>query len=174
MLIVIDLKSLKQQIVKDVGETPLLVHVYDHRQGERQPRLEKEKAKAGIWPRVVKRWKQGCPVPDGMILVEQLDAYNSNVSLPASEAGSNESNIGQPASKEGSKMWGVLVQGRGLQCAACYILKTDTVKSTMGYCTYFCLARASCFGEAAVLQLRNSWLVDSPLSRFQWEQQRWP
>lgn len=147
-----------EQIVKDAGETPLLVHVYDR---ERQPRLEKEKAQAGSWPRIVQRWKEGCPVPDGMILAEQLDApTNSDVAVPAS--------------KEGSKMWGLLVQGKGLDCPACYVLKTDTVKSTMGYCTYFCLARANCFGEDAVLQLRNSWLVDSPLSRFEWEQQQWP
>lgn len=71
-------------------------------------------------------------------------------------------------------MWGVLVQGRGLQCAACYTLKTDTVKSTIGYCTYLCLARASSFGEDSALQFGNSWLVDTTLSRSQWEQHRWP
>lgn len=72
MFIVIDLKSLKQQIA--VGETPLLVHAYDHRQGKRRPWLEKEKARAGSWPGIVNRWKERCPVPDEMILVEQLDA----------------------------------------------------------------------------------------------------
>jgi hypothetical protein len=32
------------------------------------------------------------------------------------------------------------------------------VRSSAGFCTHFCLARAKCFGDPVELQLRNAWL----------------
>jgi hypothetical protein len=55
-------------------------------------------------------------------------------------------------------VFGLVVQARGMDCVSCYVLDTCRVRSSAGFCTHFCLARAQCFGDPVELQLRNAWL----------------
>ncbi|MCL7051825.1 hypothetical protein MKW94_018150 [Papaver nudicaule] len=162
------------EIVKNIGDAPLLVQIYSSMSKGVQglssigsssssssspaaarpiPVLEKMKADAKSWTGVTKRWEEGSPVPDGIILVEQLKAEDAK----------DESEVIGDDVSDGSgstKTWGVVIQGRGVESASsCYILKTCRVGSSLGFCTHFCLARAKCFGESADLQLKNSWLL---------------
>ncbi|RZC85334.1 hypothetical protein C5167_041515 [Papaver somniferum] len=163
------------EIVKNIGEAPLLVQIYSSiskgvggissigssnstSTTAAEPVLEKTKADADSWNGVTKRWEEGSLVPDGIILVEQLKAEESdggedeNDEVIASDMSGNSSSS--------TKTWGVVIQGRGVESASsCYILKTCRVGSSLGFCTHFCLARAKCFGESAVLQLKYSWLL---------------
>ncbi|MCL7025985.1 hypothetical protein MKW94_020468 [Papaver nudicaule] len=161
------------EIVKNIGDAPLLVQIYSSMskgvQGlssigssssspaaaaKQIPVLEKMKADAKSWTGVTKRWEEGSPVPDGIILVEQLKTHEDE---------KDESEVIGDDVSDGSgstKTWGVVIQGRGVESASsCYILKTCRVGSSLGFCTHFCLARAKCFGESADLQLKNSWLL---------------
>ncbi|KAG9456915.1 hypothetical protein H6P81_001423 [Aristolochia fimbriata] len=125
------------EIVRNVGDAPLLLQLYSKPNQGSKVKLEKQKAVAESWPLLKRRWKEGSRVPLGVILVERLKGMED----------------------DGSAYWGLLVQGRGLHCGACYILKTNRVQSVSGFCTYFCLARAKCFGESPDLQMRDSWLL---------------
>ncbi|KAI3985251.1 hypothetical protein MKX01_039496 [Papaver californicum] len=153
------------EIVKNIGEAPLLVHIYSSiskgvggmssigggSSSSAEPILEKTKAEAESWNGVTKRWEEGSPVPDGIILVEQLKAEDDGEVISASDMSGSSSS---------TKTWGVVIQGRGVESASsCYILKTCRVGSSLGFCTHFCLARAKCFGDSADLQLKNSWLL---------------
>ncbi|RZC48203.1 hypothetical protein C5167_041164 [Papaver somniferum] len=160
------------EIVKNIGEAPLLVHIYSSiskgvggissirssnstSTTAAEPVLEKTKADADSWNGVTKRWEEGSPVPDGIILVEQLKAEEN-------DGGEDENDevIASDMSGNSTKTWGVVIQGKGVESASsCYILKTCRVGSSLGFCTHFCLARAKCFGESADLQLKYSWLL---------------
>uniref|UniRef100_A0A1D1Z3P7 Histidinol-phosphate aminotransferase n=1 Tax=Anthurium amnicola TaxID=1678845 RepID=A0A1D1Z3P7_9ARAE len=137
------------EIVRNIGEAPFLVHVFSNSSkggdGGRL-RLEREGAHAESWPHIRRRWSTGAALPpDGVILVEELKGEES-------AAGSEEDGS--------SKIWGLVVQGRGgVGGAACYILNTCRVRSSFGFCTHFCLARAKCFGDTADVQLKKAWLV---------------
>ncbi|CAM0876086.1 unnamed protein product [Alopecurus aequalis] len=128
------------EIVRHVGEAPFLVHLFqDGREGVT---VERESASSETWPDVRRRWGTGGQRrPDGIILVEQVAAA-------AVEDGAEAAR----------QVWGLVVQARGMKCAACYVLDTCRVRSSAGFCTHFCLARAQCFGEPLELQLRNAWL----------------
>lgn len=128
------------EIVRHVGEAPFLVHLFsDGREGVT---VRREPASAEAWPDVRRRWGPGGQRrPDGIILVEQVAAA-------AVEDGAEAAR----------QVWGLVVQARGMECAACYVLDTCRVRSPAGFCTHFCLARAQCFGEPLELQLRNAWL----------------
>ncbi|XP_077231990.1 uncharacterized protein LOC143865554 [Tasmannia lanceolata] len=130
------------EIVSNIRDAPFLLHVYSSN-GSSSSRLKIETPISDSWPHIRKRWEEGSCTPDGIILIQQL----------------KEEEDGE---KGNSKSWGLLVQGRGIDCGACYILKTNRVCSSLGFCTYFCLVRAKCYGETAELQLRNSWLQNSP------------
>ncbi|KAI3838555.1 hypothetical protein MKW92_014489 [Papaver armeniacum] len=162
------------EIVKNIGEAPLLVHIYSSiskgvggissigsnsastATAAAQPVLEKTKADAESWYGVTKRWEEGSPVPDGIILVEQLKAEENG----GGQEDENDEVIASDMSSSSTKTWGVVIQGRGVESASsCYILKTCRVGSSLGFCTHFCLARAKCFGESADLQLKYSWLL---------------
>ncbi|KAF9602296.1 hypothetical protein IFM89_026413 [Coptis chinensis] len=56
-------------IVRNIGEAPFLMQVYSKTKVE----VEREKENVDVWASVKRRWKEGCPIPDGVILVEQLD-----------------------------------------------------------------------------------------------------
>ncbi|KAI3995397.1 hypothetical protein MKX01_040513 [Papaver californicum] len=159
------------EIVKNIGEAPLLVHIYSsiskgvggmssvggssstRNAAVAEPILEKTKAEPESWNGVTKRWEEGSPVPDGIILVEQLKAEDDGEVISASDMSGS-------SSSSSTKTWGVVIQGRGVESASsCYILKTCRVGSSLGFCTHFCLARAKCFGDSADLQLKNSWLL---------------
>ncbi|XP_026378976.1 uncharacterized protein LOC113273486 [Papaver somniferum] len=155
------------EIVKNISEMPLLVHIYSSKDkggispvgspltAIPIPIIEEKKADPDIWVGVTRRWEEGNPVPDGIILVEQLnvdnDSYNGiKVETP------NMTNF----SSSNTTTWGVVIQGRGVHSASsCYILKTCRIGSLLGFCTHFCLIKAKCFGEIADLQLKNSWLL---------------
>jgi hypothetical protein len=123
------------EIVRHVGEAPFLVHLFrDDGLGEGGVTVRREPASAEAWPDVRRR-------PDGIILVERVAAA-------AVEDGAEAAR----------QVWGLVVQARGMECAACNVLDTCRVRSPAGFCTHFCLARAQCFGEPLELQLRNAWL----------------
>uniref|UniRef100_A0A5K0Y792 Uncharacterized protein n=2 Tax=Nymphaea colorata TaxID=210225 RepID=A0A5K0Y792_9MAGN len=93
------------------------------------------------WSKMKSSLKQ--KVPDGMILVEDLKEIKKEAEDSTSKC---------------SKLWGLLMQEKGIDLGACYILKTSRICSAFGLCTHFCLIRAQCHGDAAEVQLRNSWL----------------
>ncbi|XP_068649292.1 uncharacterized protein [Aristolochia californica] len=125
------------EIVRNVGDAPFLLLLYSMPKPGSKMRLEKEKAVAECWSLLQRRWREGSRRPQGVILAERL----------------------KDSEDDGSACWFLLVQGRGLHCGACYILKTNRIQSTSGFCTYFCLVRAKCFGDSSDLQMKNSWLL---------------
>ncbi|GMH05026.1 hypothetical protein Nepgr_006866 [Nepenthes gracilis] len=134
------------EIVKNLPEAPLFVHVYG---GGAGTTMKTEKAVADDWARIEGRWKRGEePSPEGIILVEELKEEKGN-----SDEG--EGQIG-----ESTKAFGVLLIGKGEGGgAASYLLKTDRVGSNLGlFCTHFCLARVKSFRETAASQFKNCWL----------------
>ncbi|OVA16573.1 hypothetical protein BVC80_1543g1 [Macleaya cordata] len=151
------------EIVRNIGEAPLLVHVYSKNKEEEGsvgsppttipiPLIESRKAEPGSWAGIRRSWEEGSPIPDGIILVEQLKVNNND---------DEDDNANCSSSSSSTKTWGVVIQGRGADSASsCYILKTCRVWSSFGFCTHFCLVRAKCFGEIADLQLKNSWLLN--------------
>ncbi|XP_026443987.1 uncharacterized protein LOC113344186 isoform X2 [Papaver somniferum] len=156
------------EIVKNIGEVPLLVHIYSSKnKGGISPVgspltaipisiIDKKKADPDTWVGVTRRWEEGNPVPDGIILVEQLNVDNHSYNGIKVET-PNMTNI----SSSNTKTWGVVIQGRGVDSASsCYILKTCRIGSLLGFCTHFCLIKAKCFAEVADIQLKNSWLLN--------------
>ncbi|KAK4353150.1 hypothetical protein RND71_028668 [Anisodus tanguticus] len=140
-------------IVKNLKQAPLLVHVYaneDERGRERQPEIKTERALVEQWPIMKSEWESGkTRTPDGLIFVdelgdEELEELNEN-------------------SEEGlTKSWGVVVQGKGIEFGpACYLLKTSRVIAGRGmglFCTHFCLVRVTNFRDSALKQFKGCWL----------------
>ena len=135
------------EIVWRIGEAPFLVHLFSNDDGEgERVTVRRETAAPESWPDVRRRWGPGGQRrPNGIILVEQLAAVVDD-GTPAS------------AAEAARQLWGLVVQARGMDCASCYVLDTCRVRSSAGFCTHFCLARAQCFGDPVELQLRNAWL----------------
>ena len=148
------------QILNNLDEAPFLVHIYSD--GEEasvsmsNTRLVKEKADAQSWPRIKGRWGGGSPSPSGIILVEEMSTEDA-----LSSDGENLGSLGMDYDSRSSstKVWGILIQGKGSTCPACYILKTCRVRSIAGFCTHFCLVRVKCFFESVDIQLKKLWLV---------------
>ncbi|XP_043703423.1 uncharacterized protein LOC122653595 [Telopea speciosissima] len=147
------------EIVKKIGEAPFLVHVFSSKMNGKikVTRLNKEKASAEEWPFIQKRWEEReergeCSTPDGIILVEELKDENEE---------DNGGRRGDDDDESSTRAWGVVIQGRGLNCnPVCYILKTCRVGSpSIGFCTHFCLVKAQFYGETAMQQMKNSWLL---------------
>lgn len=150
-----------EQIVRNIGKAPFLVRIFSDESDSKQLgsssssssssssglMIEKEAATAESWSGIKKRWDQESSVPDGVILVEELDG-EEGVAAASGEEGDGRCDV----------KWGVVIQGRGMDCSACYILNTCKVRSSMGFCTHFCLVRAKCFGDPAGVQLKNVWL----------------
>ncbi|CAN6281484.1 unnamed protein product [Urochloa humidicola] len=132
------------EIVRHVGEAPFLVHLFSG-DGDGVT-VRREPASPETWPDVRRRWgpEGGQRRPDGIILVEQVAAAAADGGASATEAA--------------RQVWGLVVQARGMERASCYVLDTCRVRSSAGFCTHFCLARAQCFGDPVELQLRNAWL----------------
>ncbi|KAA8533976.1 hypothetical protein F0562_031493 [Nyssa sinensis] len=133
------------EIVQNLREAPLLVQVYANKNGD--TRLETKKAIAENWPNVKRNWKVGeTPSPDGVILVEELE---------------DEKDLNADAEENGAKAWGIVIQGKGLECApAFYLLKTSSVGSDLGrLCTHFSAVRVKSFSESALSQLTDCWLL---------------
>ncbi|CAL4935801.1 unnamed protein product [Urochloa decumbens] len=134
------------EIVRHIGEAPFLVHLFSGDGDGDGVTVRREPASPESWPDVQRRWGPGGGErrPDGIILVEQVAAAAADGGASATEAA--------------RQVWGLVVQARGMECASCYVLDTCRVRSSAGFCTHFCLARAQCFGDPVELQLRNAWL----------------
>ncbi|KAI3449315.1 hypothetical protein Pfo_005980 [Paulownia fortunei] len=151
------------EIVNNLDEAPFLVHIYCNGNGTNRDgstpntriKMIKEKAIADNWPMIEGRWKGGSGTPNGVILVEELKT-------PLVEAKTSDEVVKisglSNQSCSSTKLWGILIQGKGKSCTACYLLKTSQVQSVAGLCTHFCLLRAECFVEHADIQLKKLWL----------------
>ncbi|XP_031484907.1 uncharacterized protein LOC116254027 [Nymphaea colorata] len=129
-------------IVQNIQDAPFLVCLYSSTKGAAM-RLERELvgAEERNWSKMKSSLRE--KGPDGIILVEELKEINKEAEDSTSKC---------------SKLWGLLIQGKGIDIGACYILKTTRICSALGLCTHFCLIRAQCYGDTAEVQLRNSWL----------------
>ncbi|XP_021737846.1 uncharacterized protein LOC110704373 [Chenopodium quinoa] len=138
------------EIVKNLREAPLFVHVYGG--GGPDSRLKTERAVAEDWSELKGKWVKGEePSPEGIILVEELKE---------DDLGIFEEVEGQNGDCE--KAWGVLIQGKGEDGGvACYLLKTSRVGcGNLGvFCTHYCLVKVQSFRETARSQLTSCWLV---------------
>ncbi|KAK9741855.1 hypothetical protein RND81_03G134100 [Saponaria officinalis] len=138
------------EIVKNLREAPLFVHVYGG--DEPDTRLKTEKAVAEEWAQLKGKWVKGEePSPEGIILVEELMEGEIEI---------NEEKDGQ--SDESTKAWGVLIQGKGEEGGvACYLLKTSRVGcGNLGlFSTHYCLVKVTNFRESARSQLTKCWLA---------------
>lgn len=147
--------------MSNIGEAPLLLHIYsdDERKessSKTSNRLVIEKAVAESWPIIKGRWKVGSPVPNGVILVEELKSKEEAVSHDEEDKWNVADTNNQLHST--TKTWGVLIQAKGLNYTACYILRTCRVQTFFGVCTHFYLVRVNCFVENADTQLKKMWL----------------
>jgi len=144
------------EIVNNLREAPLLVHVYAEESGGMTVlKTEKEVAEEK-WPGLMERWeKRETQLPDGVIFVEKLED---------GEEEEEEDAI--------TRAWGIVVQGRGVDCGpVCYLLKTSRVGAGPGLglcCTHFCLMKVQSFRETARSQFKNCWL-----SQGLWDWKRW-
>eukprot|EP00268_Persea_americana_P037227 TRINITY_DN36885_c0_g1_i1.p1 TRINITY_DN36885_c0_g1~~TRINITY_DN36885_c0_g1_i1.p1 ORF type:complete len:267 (+),score=50.95 TRINITY_DN36885_c0_g1_i1:1871-2671(+) len=147
------------EIVGNISEAPFLVHVYSDRENGLPTRLEREKGTEDNWPYIKTRWEEenGKNTPDGVILVKRLDGDDDGRGQVAEVEEKNSD--ANSSSSLCSRLWGIVIQGRGLDRPACYVLETTRVCSSLGFCTHFCLSRAKCFGKSPELQLRDSWLL---------------
>ncbi|KAL2526821.1 hypothetical protein Adt_11875 [Abeliophyllum distichum] len=144
-------------IVKNLNQAPLLVHIYtedgdDGVNSDRKLRFKTEKAILEKWPVVKGEWESGeSKSPDGLIFIEELE-----------QQGNNEK-MNQEFEEGVTRAWGVVVQGKGVKCGpACYLLKTSRVSGGIGlgcFCTHFCLVRVNNFRDSALEQFKNSWLL---------------
>ncbi|OIT32831.1 hypothetical protein A4A49_07994 [Nicotiana attenuata] len=155
------MKESMVDIVKNLKQAPLLVHVYaqeDDRGQERRPQIKTERALAEKWRIMKNEWESGEKrIPDGLIYVEELRDEEDR------ELNENGNDNSDEDSVEGlTKSWGLIVQGKGLEFGpACYLLKTSRVGAGRGmglFCTHFCLVRVKNFRESALTQLKGCWL----------------
>ncbi|KAF8023911.1 hypothetical protein BT93_F1185 [Corymbia citriodora subsp. variegata] len=144
------------EIVRNLREAPLFVHVYDENRGggggrgggrgvgDESIRLRTEKRVGEEhWDCVRMKWEKGeVQKPEGVIYVEELEDDDDD------------------AADNVTRVWGLVVQGKGATCGpACYLLKTCRVGSGLGACsTHFCLMKVKSFRESARSQLKNFWL----------------
>lgn len=142
------MKESMVDIVKNLKQAPLLVQIYAE-DGKGEVKIKTERAVMEDWPMVKSEWESGEKrSPDGLIFVGEI-------------GNEDENNVEEG---EGiTKAWGVVVQGKGVECSpACYLLKTSRVCAGFGmglFCTHFCLARVQNFRDSALVQFKNSWLL---------------
>ncbi|XP_004307735.1 PREDICTED: uncharacterized protein LOC101305600 [Fragaria vesca subsp. vesca] len=158
------MKDSVTEIVKNLREAPLLVHVYGGDEEERRMETEK-RVEEENWDTLKGKWEAGeAPSPEGVIFVEEL---MDDGGVDGGDNGGEYS-----VSKDGiTRAWGLVVQGKGEECGpACYLLKTSKVNVGSGYglgmgmgCTHFCLVRVKSFRETAKSQLKNSWLLQAQM-----------
>ncbi|KAM7275189.1 hypothetical protein ACFE04_017055 [Oxalis oulophora] len=134
------------EIVKNLREAPLLLHVYG---GDDDEELKVEKmVEEEIWPSVIAQR------PEGVIFVEKLEEKEKE------KESTNEVTPGE------EEVVGVVVQGRGGRVGpACYLLKTNRV----GPACHFCLVRVNSFrGTTAKQQFEDCWLVKNLMNNQSW------
>ncbi|CAL9246166.1 unnamed protein product [Arabidopsis halleri] len=134
------------EIVKNLRESPLLMHLYAEANGGLTTTATNPEAED--WPEMERKWDRGEErTPEGVIFVEKL----------------SDGDIADDDDHDGGA-WGIVAQGRGTDSGppVCYLLKTTRVGSGMGtVCTHFCLVKVKSFRETAMSQLNNSWLVQT-------------
>lgn len=159
-------RSFCDQIVRNIQEAPFLQYVFDNK--GRLGRTNRQKVSqdlfenADYWPGLQLSLSEASP--DGIILVQKLDPA-SPVNSPWVDASSSTDDKGAPPlcpfQAEGETcVWGVLVQAKGVNRHACYLLKTTRLCSSFGICaTRYSLTKAKCFGPSQIEQLENAWLL---------------
>ncbi|KAF3433274.1 hypothetical protein FNV43_RR24376 [Rhamnella rubrinervis] len=148
-------------IVKNLRKAPLLVQVFGSDEGNdnagRPKVLEtKEAVTHEDWSVAKRKWKAGeSPLPEGLMFVEQLEKE---------EVGNGDG--GDDELDGVTKVWGILVQGKGSGCgAACYLLETTSVGLRGGSgcgCTRFCVFKVKNLRETVKSQFSNCWLAQAP------------
>lgn len=144
------------EIVKNLRESPLLMHLYAEANGGLTTMATNPEAED--WPEMEGKWDRGEErTPEGVIFVEKL--ADGDV---ADREGDGDDYDGINYGGDTSA-WGIVAQGRGTDSGpVCYLLKTTRVGSGMGtVCTHFCLVKVKSFRETAMSQLNNSWLVQT-------------
>ncbi|CAK9133700.1 unnamed protein product [Ilex paraguariensis] len=141
------------EIVKNLKEAPLLVHIDWHNNGPENLRFRTEKASSENWKTLKSEWERGTtPSPDGIIFVEKIE---------------DERVLNEGVEEEETRVWGIVVQGKGVDCGpVCYLLKTSRVGVGGGlglFCTHFLLVRIRSFSENALSQLEDCWLLQIEL-----------
>lgn len=148
-------KNSVREIVKNLREAPLLVHIYGDGNGIPMS-LKTENAVSENWSAMRSEWEKGTsPPPQGVIFVEQLKDGEQDRRKDEFIDFALEGGV--------TRVWGVVVQGRGENSRpACYLLKTvRTGTPALGlYVTQFCLIRVSSFTETAETQFKKIWLVN--------------
>lgn len=152
------------EIVKNLRKAPLLVQVFGGdgekadvgRAASAAKVLEtKEAVTPEDWSVAKRKWNAGeSPSPEGLMFVEEL----------GNEGGGGD---GKGDERDGvTKVWGVLVQGKGSGCApACYLLETTSVGLRGGSgcgCTRFCVFKVNNLRETVKSQFTNCWLAQAP------------
>ncbi|KAL1191474.1 hypothetical protein V5N11_002300 [Cardamine amara subsp. amara] len=115
------------EIVKNLRESPLLVHLYAEANGGLTTTATNPEAED--WPAMEGRWDRGEErTPEGVIFVEKL-ADGDVADREGDDDDYDEINDGG-ARGEGTSAWGIVAQGRGTDCGpVCYLLKTTRVRS---------------------------------------------
>lgn len=142
------------EIVKNLRESPLLLHLYAEANGGLSTTATTNPVE-GDWEAMEGRWERGEEeTPEGVIFVEKL---------ADDEEDDHDADGYNGGERSGTSAWGIVAQGRGTDCGpVCYLLKTTRVGSGMGtVCTHFCLVKVKSFRETAMSQLNNSWLVQT-------------
>ncbi|KAL9270586.1 hypothetical protein AKJ16_DCAP24973 [Drosera capensis] len=150
------------EIVKNIRNSPFLVHIYPQEEidgshstslalSTSSIRLVFEEASPATWPIITSRWKDDNSTPSGVVLVSELGANDR-------EDWSVDGNDDDDKCGNGStttRLWGLVVQGRGMSCPACYVLKTCQVQCCFGFCTHFWLSKADFSGKNIDSRVKN-------------------
>lgn len=153
------------EILTSLDEAPFLVHIYsdgeDGLASKRNSRkLVKERAGAESWSSIKQRWNGEASSPNGVILVGEIDTGDAVDGLDEVKDEAKCGSVGvRNKASSSTKVWGILIQGKGGNYPACYILKTSRVKGVSGFCTHFCLVRVECFVEHVDIQFKKLWLL---------------
>ncbi|RVW42461.1 hypothetical protein CK203_070819 [Vitis vinifera] len=142
----LDAESVVEIVQNLRGSSSLLAEVYTEGRGG-EFTLKIGKAGAEDWPEIKEKWKKGeTSSPDGIIVVEELK-----------DEGEEDTKV-----KKEERFWGLMVQGKGFDCApCCYVLKTNRPNTNLHIsCTYFVLIKVQNFNDSAKSQIDRSFLVE--------------
>lgn len=148
-------------IVKNLRKAPLLVEVFGSNEenndvGRARVLETKEAVTPEDWSVAKRKWKAGeAPLPEGLMFVEELEKEEQG-----GGGGGDDECDGV------TKVWGILVQGKGSGCGAtCYLLETTSVglRDASGCgCTRFCVFKVNNLRETVKSQFSNCWLAQAP------------
>ncbi|KAL9256328.1 hypothetical protein AKJ16_DCAP26483 [Drosera capensis] len=147
------------EIVKNIRNSPFLVHIYPQKEIDDSDSTSSassassislvfEEASPSTWPIIMTRWKDGNSTPSGVILVSELGP-DDREDWPVDDHDDNCVNTST------TRLWGLVVQERGMSCPACYVLKTCQVQCCFGFCTHFWLSKADFSGNNIHSRVKN-------------------